>query len=192
MKRILIFTTLVLVVAMAAPNASAFDGLRRGFVLGGGLGFAPVSSWDTDLEGFNESQVGVGVHIFLGYAWDEYNMIVYEGNGTGFKSDFGDADIIQMFNGAAWYHYFGPVGKSAFTTVGVGVFSFDFEFNDVWGSGYSISGSNDPGPGFLVGAGYEFARHFQAGVYVGVGRTSEPGLDYTHVNLSVLVSGAAF
>ena len=124
-------------------------------------------------------------NFFLGYGWDEMNMVVVEANGTSFTSDYGDASILQTFAGVSWYHYFAPPGKGFWTTVGLGTMNFDFELS-------GISGSNDPGIGILAGGGYEFARHFQAGVYLGWGKTSEPGLDYSHLNVSVAVNAVAF
>jgi hypothetical protein len=173
----------------------AFDGTRKGFVLGGGLGFSPVTKWSGDgfykLQNVNtdETKAGVGVQIIAGYAWDEHNMIVYELNGTGYRSGYlhsdlyGDKrDLAQLFDGASWYHYFGPAGRSAFTTVGVGLFHFQVGDDD----------SGDPGGAIQIGGGYEFARHFQFGLYISSGKSSLGDADFTHSQISFLVSGMAF
>jgi len=186
--RTIILTAMILGLV---SSAFGFNGLRKGFVLGGGLGFAPTSSWKGDvidastlqIVKADESKAGVGLNFIIGYAWDEQNMIVYEGNVTGWKSDlFGDQSISQGYNGAAWYHYFGTPGRSAFTTAGLGFYVFDVENYD----------ANDLGGAILLGAGYEFARHWQIGGYLGFGKTSDPGGDFEHAHFNILVSGVAF
>ena len=189
MKQICSIFGIALLILLCATNVNAFDGQRKGFVLGGGLGIAPSVTWDSGLPGFEESKAGLGLNIMLGYAWDERNMIVYEGNGAGFQSDFGNAQITQMFNGAAWYHYFGPKGKSFFTSVGVGVYQFMFEFQS---GSFTASGSNDVGGAILLGVGYEFSPHYQVAAYVSAGKTSEPGFEYDHSHVSVVFNAVAF
>jgi hypothetical protein len=156
----------VVLVLVFCSTAFGFDGKRKGFVLGGGLGVAPVAKWDSDIDGFDESKVAASGNLFL-------------------SSDYGDATITQGFGGASWYHYFAPPGKGFYTVVGLGAFNFDFEIS-------GSSGSNDPGVGILAGGGYEFARHFQAGVYLSWGKTTEPSVDYTHLNVSIAVNAVAF
>lgn len=186
-RGLLLFVVLLLI----AGSAMAFNGERKGFVLGGGLGFAPVSRWSVDMSpygtgpyDFDETKAGVALHLVIGHAWDEHNMIVYEGNVTGYSSEdeWDDRMVSQGFNGAAWYHYFGPAGKSAFTVGGLGFYVFHVEDFD----------ANDPGFGVLLGGGYEFARHWQVGGYVSFGSSSSEGVDFTHNHISVLVSGVAF
>ena len=190
-----VFVILAIFLLLLSSTGFAFDGSRKGFVLGGGLGLAPVAKWEGDpipwfMTKYDESRVGLGLNLLIGYAWDEFNMIVYEGNMVAYQSDLlYNVDIIQGFNGAAWYHYFGPQGKTFFSTVGLGVYTFDLEWQY---ENVTVSGSNDPGIALMIGGGYEFARHFQAGLYVSTGKTTEPHYDYEHAHLSILVSAVAF
>ena len=187
MRRTAVITMLLAIVSVS--TATGFDGHRKGFVLGGGIGFAPVAKWSVE-ESFlghtvlsvEETRAGVGLNMLIGYAWDENNMIIYEGNAVGYWSEIRDESIGQGFGGAAWYHYYGAKGKSGFTTAGLGLYSFDPETRD----------ANDGGFGMLLGGGYEFARHWQVGGYLSFGTSSYHGLDYRHSHLSVLVSGVAF
>ena len=166
-----------------ASSSFGFDGQRKGFVLGGGLGFSPVAQWKAVGTGISESGAGVGLNLLIGFGWDEQNMIVYEGNVAGWKSNFFlDRQVSQGFNGVSWYHYFEETGRSAFTTLGIGVYVFGVEDFD----------SNDLGFGLLAGAGYEFARHWQIGAYYSLGKTSDIFFDYNHYHFSILVSGVAF
>ena len=95
MKRILVFLLLFLLIFMT--SALAFDGKRQGFVLGAGLGFAPMARWS--VNGFDESCVGYGGNVIIGYGWDENNMIVLEDSGAIYESDIFDASVIQQFFG---------------------------------------------------------------------------------------------
>lgn len=179
----------MLLAIFLVSTATGFDGHRQGFVVGGGLGFAPVVKWEVEESpaygipyGHDETRAGVGVNLLIGYAWDEKNMIVYEGNAVGFTTAVSDKSAAQGFSGAAWYHYFGRTGKTAFTAIGLGLYGYDAEYDD----------PHDGGFGMLLGGGYEFARHWQVGGYLSFGKTSSDHLDYKHSHLSVLVTGVAF
>ncbi len=74
---------LVLLILSFSISASAFDGKRKGFLVGGGLGEAPVARWNTDLYNMEESTKGMSYNLLLGYAWNDANMIVIERCGTG-------------------------------------------------------------------------------------------------------------
>jgi hypothetical protein len=182
--------SLLVMVAMVllAAQTFAFDGQRHGFVLGGGLGFAPISRWSLADNQYtfggkaSESRPGVGINLMIGYAFDDQNMLVYEGNATGYSSKLNDKIATQGMDSFSWYHYFGPTGKSAFTTAGIGLYSFDVE----------NAGDFSNGLGFLLGGGYEFARHWQVGAYLGFGRTSQAEADFNHVHLNLLISTVAF
>ncbi len=190
MNRIVVFSAMILL--LVTSSASGFDGQRKGFVLGGGAGIVPVAHWKVDIAFFglegsaDENRVGFGLQFVIGGAFDEHNMLVYEGNASGFSSDLLDESIAQGFNGAAWYHYFGDVGKSAFTALGLGLYYFQVGDYDPTNAGGAI----------LLGGGYEFARHWQVGLYLTVGKTSESGYgasaDFEHANLSLIFSGIAF
>jgi hypothetical protein len=192
MKRLLIFLLLFLLIF--TTSALAFDGKRKGFVMGGGLGFAPVSRWST--SGLNESSVGWGDDVLIGYAWNEKNMIILESNGTFYKSDIFDADIIQFFLGPTWYHYFGPQeGRTFFSVVGVGGYCFGlppfYSYINICincGEMPPTPPSSARGFGYLIGGGYEFAKHFQIGAYLAGGKTSEYGTNYDNVHIMILLN----
>ncbi len=181
MKRLL---TMFLVASLCLAGSSvAFDGNRKGFVLGGGLGICADASYSADgVFGFEDNAAGFGLNLVIGGAFNERNMLVYEGNVAGWKSDLVNDNISQGFNGAAWYHYFGQTGRTGFITVGLGAYVFQAEDYD----------DNDMGFGMLLGGGYEFSRHWQVGGYLSFGQTSDAYFDYNHHHMCVLVSGIAF
>lgn len=187
MKRICVIG-LVLLLCLVG-SSSAFDGQRKGFVLGGGIGFSPDAGYEVDINlgslgnySVDESGAGLGLNFVIGGAFNERNMLVYEGNVAAWSDNFINANISQGFNGAAFYHYFGPTGKAAFMVVGLGVYVFKAEDYD----------DNDPGFGVLLGGGYEFSKHWQIGAYFSSGKTSDPFLDYEHSHFNILISGIAF
>lgn len=190
---------MIILVCLLAPLSDTwgFDGLRKGFVIGGGLGFTPIARLSASdilqfdpatgslvIDDFSETEAGVGVNLLLGYAWNEYNMIVYEGNASGYKSRpfAGDLVLTQGFFGATWYHYYGPKGATFFSAIGIGFYQFDVE----------RGADFDAGVGGMLGGGYEFSPHFQAGAYFSSGKTSIGSEDWKHLNISALVSAVAF
>lgn len=133
----------------------AFDGNRKGFVIGGGLGLGFLSTWKLNDKSIDESGAGIGGNMIFGYAWDERNIASWQLNGNSHDIDSFDRQGIQFFTGPTWYHYFNDRAGSVFSTLGFWQYA-------VWevGEGYHATGWAT-----LVGLGYEFARHFQIGVY---------------------------
>ena len=179
---------LIAVMLFAATDALAFNHQRQGFALGVGLGVAPTVRWETSWR--TEEHVGFGVNGYIGYGWDAHNILLFEINSTRCGSDEVDwADA--TFIGPTWYHYFGRPGRSAFTTVGLGVYTFSVTyFGSLWEE--TRTRINDPGPGMLLGGGYEFARHLLIGGYLGFGRTTGPLGNYDHVHFSILLGAIGY
>lgn len=180
MNRITAFVLVGLL--LLTSSAMAFDGQRKGFVLGGGLGFAP--SIKTTGPGFFGDRVtteesGVALNLLLGYAWDEQNMLVYEANAAGYSIN--QVTITQGLEGIVWYHYWGPMGKTIFTALGLGLYN------------YTVEDSNATRKtGIIIGVGYELARHWQAGLYISSGKTKAGGDELDHTTVSLLIGGVAF
>jgi len=185
----------ICLVILMVSSASAFNGLRKGFVLGGGLGLGPVANTSIDGLGGEYKKSGLATNFLIGYAWDEQNMIVFLRDavlysetielafmGTVFFRD--KISIVQGFTGAGYYHYFGPVGRSFYITGGLG-------FQD-WTSLEEDWNSPDVGGALLFGGGYEFARHWQVHGSLSFGSTSDAIFNYDHVQLLFTVSAVAF
>jgi hypothetical protein len=182
-----ILITVILVIALGS-QLYAFDGYRKGFVIGGGLGFAPVGRWslvdapsDPGVK-TSESRPGISANFQVGYAFDEFNMLVFDADATGYNSKVNDKSSSQGTEAFSWYHYFGPAGKALYTKAGLGIYSF-------WVDG---SGDFSSGLGFVVGGGYEFAPHWQVGANLGFGRTSKSNVDFSHVHIDIGISAVAF
>lgn len=136
MKRLL---KLTLMLFLAASSASAFDGNRKGFVLGGRAGFSPSIKWK--VSGVEESRIGGTFGWFYGYSWNEKNMITFDFNAIIYKfssqvSNRGGWVFVTI----DWHHYFSKKGSTPFIAIG-------------------RRGGN------LIGGGYEFSDHLQVGIY---------------------------
>ena len=199
----LVFMVIVLTL-LAASSSSGFDGNRKGFVLGGGLGIAPTAGWSgTGTFGAalviidtSEYRTGAGFNFLIGHGWDEKNLIVFEINMSRWKSDLltireGSGQLLlnssiwQGYIGGAWYHYFGSVGRSLFTALGLG----QYQFITLYSSTFF---DQSAGTGILIGGGYEFARHWQLGAYLSTGFTAEKLGRWNYTDIKVLVSAVAF
>jgi hypothetical protein len=197
MKRI---TVLIVVAALAlSAVSSAFDGQRKGFVIGGGVGAVPVAHWSGEYEGhrIHENVLTWGEHLFVGYGLNDRNIVALEINITPYASDTFNDDIIQGVIAPCWYHYFGKSGKSLFVVGGLG-FSrmvkylgggISFEWN---GEDHPRAPDGATGMGYLIGGGYEFMRHVQAAIYLVGGNPSERGMTYGIYHVAVMLTAVAF
>jgi hypothetical protein len=193
-------TVLVLVAALSlAAAVSAFDGQRKGFVMGGGIGAVPVAHWSVEKDGGNahENVTTWGEHLFLGYGLNDRNVLALEINITSYGSELFDDDIVQGVIGPCWYHYFGKPGKRFFAVGGLGVSrmvkylggKISFEWN---GGDHPSAPDGATGMGYLIGGGFEFVRHLQAGVYLVGGNPSERGITYGIRHVAIMISAVAF
>jgi hypothetical protein len=153
-----LFLTLVL------PSvAHAFDGNRKGFVLGFGLGVTPVARLTVKNTSIDETRQGTSLGILIGYAWDNRNMLVYEGSGTIYSSSsVPDSYVIQMLDAFRWYHYWGAEKARFFTMVGVGEMVLGTEYTHIDGTGF----------GYCAGVGYEIFKQVQISFNYQGGHTS--------------------
>jgi len=180
----------MLLIVTTSPDAFALN--RKGFVSSVSVGFAPTTKFG--FNGVSESGMALVGGVAEGFGWDDRNIITVEGKISARNSDYytalgqtythldgsqlGDQKITQTFVGLGWYHYFSSRTKSLYTHVAIGAHSFrvkDFS-------------RNDPGLGWTVGAGYQFADRFQAGVFASFGRTKEADVRYDHTQFGFLVT----
>lgn len=195
---------ILVVLAATAGRAAAFDGARKGFVLGLGAGYSPAasSSQSHHEREFEETARGVAGSFGLGYSWDARNVLLLDANIALFESDLFDGRATQGYTGFTWYHYHGPVGGAFFTALGLGSYAMSLEDgrkqpgvdapDDGGDPFYQAASPRRRGPGALLGFGYEFEKHWQVGAYVATGRTTAYEVDIDHFQFSVLVQLMAF
>lgn len=183
--------TMAALLAGVGP-AHAFDHQRKGFVMGGGVGFAPYASLKSSGEsGFetpvNESSPGFAFQFVIGYAWSERNWLVYEGNVVGRSSDAYDIGVYQGFNGVSWYHAYGPRGAAWVTALGAGaqVASSDDYIRIAFNQPLPAGPPSDLGPGLLVGVGREFKPRWSVMLYGTTGTTKDFDVDFRQSDVSL-------
>lgn len=138
---------LVLAVVVLSAPALAFNGKRKGFILGGGVGGAYLS-YNEDF-GFDLDKFSLATNFKIGYAPSESFEIYYVNS----VSWFGYASE-TFVNGASCVgitKYMNKEGKGLFFFGGVGFASL-----------YALSGDSSSMNGFgvLGGIGYDIARHW--------------------------------
>ena len=192
------FLLLILICAILLPSAaSAGKGERKGFIFGGGVGFAPWVEWKFDRNDSDEranmivtKDDGSGMYwtIMIGYGFSDRNMLVTEIDFALYDKTIESLpmNVDQGYSGVTWYHYFGRQGSSVFGAMGFGLYRFENDLIDAM----------ETGVGIKFGLGWEFIRHFQAGVYYTSGATAIkfPSFDdgYKHGTLSLVLTGVVF
>ncbi len=170
--------TVVLVIALMIlgliSDADAFDGRRKGFILGAGLGTG-VTSYTQTIEAYRqsltsdrESKFGVQTDFRIGYAPNGFLQIYYVSKVSWFSLDNAlgsSVTIAHGIGGLGVTYYLQPVAPSFFFTgvIGLSTWAAPFESNsDTW-TGFGIGG----------GFGYEFARHWSIEVCATYGNPSD-------------------
>ncbi len=182
MRRKLI--ALILLIGLPLPLTShAFDGQRKGFVIGGGGGVSPVAHWSWDRDDQSENLVGFNLQVLIGFAWDNHNVLVYQGPPTLSKSNYFEDELV--FQGV-WairaYHYFGDRGSSSHMNLGLGRAVYTVFDTNLGGDGI----------GFVIGGGYEFMPHVQVGLDLLFGHSKDEGTTISHSTLALSIVAAAY
>lgn len=187
MKKIIII--LLVAVLLTASAAQAFDGQRKGFVLGGGFGFAPLIKTEASAGTnpmFDYKKSGTAGNLMFGYGWDDNNMLVFETNIAMFSQS--GLTFTQGISAITWYDYDGFLGKGTFFALGVGITNYSVTLENDADQGASTTGKI----GILVGLGYEFTKHWQAGLYIFNGKSEDGPYKFKHGTISIVIGGVAF
>ena len=178
MKKSVIFFGLIIL--LTASTLNAFDSERKGFVVGGGLGLAPMVKWKIDNGNAEDTKIGNSFNAFIGNGFSNSNLLVFEFNGAFFSSDyFLTENQHSLFFGPVWYHFW---NDEMFTLIGAGRMSLKGNWK-----------VTSPGWGMMIGTGYEIYKHFILTGYLAAGRTDPYGHDadwstslHFGINLSVM------
>lgn len=190
MRRFLLLT--VIAVIALTSIATAFDGKRKGFVIGGGIGFAPVTkATSDDPEASDYDEFSYATDVTMGYAFGNRDMILLIGRTGTYLTDerllSGDpveVSVTQGFAGLAFRHYFRSEAPSLFVTAGIGA--------QTWYSDTFKFIRPEERTSILVGVGYEFARHFQVDASISSGTTTLHHADYDNTTIVVTIGGLIF
>jgi hypothetical protein len=158
-RKLLVAAILVLSFFEVNSEAYAWDGKRKGFILGGALGYG-VSPYTRKLDynygyGYSyswsksENPSAVMTDFKIGYAPTDLVEVYYMNKVSWFKAD-NDLTTCAL-TGIGLTYLFNPRAPSWFVSGGVGVSSWDF----LTGGPNSLSGL-----GLVAGGGYEFSRYW--------------------------------
>ncbi len=161
-----------LALGLRPADAGAFDGQRKGFVLGFGTGAGSLVA----LEG-SGTLTGLQTDLKIGAGVSDRVLVFYSGKQLWVS--VGDALLTAALPSVAVAYYTRPSGPSPFLTGGAGVWLLG-------AVGSELTGIGVMGPGAFVGAGYEFGRHAALEVDAGIGVM--PWDDTSFGNLAVTFS----
>lgn len=203
-KTLLAFLILCIIL-VTTTGTFAWDGERKGFILGLGVGpgidihkqKAEVLGFEIPDSGIDESKFSIFTDFKLGYAPSNILQIYYVNKVCWLKGDwldvrgmdfgyYADVMILSGLTGVGVTYYFAPVAPSPFISGGVGLAtSLPFE-----------SGANSRmGFGFFAGGGYEFAKHWSVeGSFRWGHATNTEILDFStdDITLSVTVNALGY
>ncbi|KAA3637734.1 MAG: hypothetical protein DWP97_00360 [Calditrichaeota bacterium] len=171
----------ILFFAVSAVSIEAFDSERDRFVVGGGLGYAPLVQTEAKyITNSKATASGVGYNLFAGYGYNDNAMFGFfkEGIFTETETIFTPEEKVHTgFTGAGVIFYFDDVGESFFINSAAGIIHFSKRNNTEY--------KHDASFGYLFGMGYEFAEHFQFYASMTGGKTESPTVEWEHTNIKI-------
>ena len=176
-SRLRALSSICLLVVLFASRSFAFDGERRGFILGFGLGFGQTAGVN------NDKKIGVITDFKIGHGFSNTTQIYwtakssfftaddYSGRSRTYLSGCGAIGVSQFLNQRA---------PSAYFAGGIGYSSFGKLESDYGDPDYNL------GIGFFSGFGYEFSPHWSLEIDLIAGSPSIARYGYyTDVHLSI-------
>ena len=162
-------------VPCASTSAQAFDGKRKGFVLGGGLGLG-LDSYTQSVEGpmfgpkrtsDRETRFAIATDFKIGGGINEQWMLYYHSWSAWFSFENALNSTVTILNqigglGARYY----PDAQSAFFVAGSMGLSY-------WTTPFEDNSDGWLGFGILGGVGYEFVPHWSVEASIGWGNPSK-------------------
>lgn len=180
MKKLLIS----LIIILATNQFSfAFDGKRKGFVIGGGIGFSPVMMNDYDIKDDGSKAIASGQShtLFLGYS-GKSDLFAYGGSvSQGESQNLNDRLFRDIFTGLWWYHYFKINDKNFNSIVGLGAAYYTMQSKSDFDQSF----------GFQLGLGYEIVPHVQLNLVFSEGKFSY-GESYNYYHLTLQLHAIAY
>jgi hypothetical protein len=188
--RVAVLAFVLVMVTVSA--AAAFNGQRKGFILGGGFGFGSTSYTQTlkmngeSMTSDRENKGAFNSDFRIGYAPSD-QLAIYYGSKVawfGFTNAYDDdVTVSSGVSSLSFSYYLNTTAPSAYFNGGIGLSSWALPFED---------DAPDPWNGFglLGGVGYEFSRHLSAEFNLVYGNpgTNESGLKIHADVISVMVT----
>ncbi|UCD85975.1 MAG: hypothetical protein JSU92_07220 [Deltaproteobacteria bacterium] len=175
------------IVLSIATEVSAWDGQRRGFILGFGLG-PGLTSLTIESGGETsdrENRSGLQTDFKIGGAPSNQLQIYYTNKVSWYKEDevlYGeDVTFTCGLSAVGVSYYLLPESPSAFFSGCIGISSWDAPFEEDLDINWT-------GFGFFVGAGFEFSRYWNAEFDFVWGEPSEGGVSINALSLMLTIN----
>jgi hypothetical protein len=174
-----------------ATSASAFDGQRKGFILGGGIGPGLTSYTQTietplgDTTSDRENKFGLQTNFVIGLGVTEQVLVYYSNRVSWFSFENALGNNVTITNGLGGVcvaYYFQPVAPSPYINGTLGLSMWDAPFEEGAEAWYGF--------GVGIGGGYEFARHYsvEADLFWGKPGKEESGIKASSNALTIRVT----
>ena len=180
---------LIAISILCSTSIYAFDGERKGFILGGGLGFGYLSnttSWDNsyDTGSITESRTVFQTYFKIGYAPSNTLEIFYSSR----ISWWSEHSLFWLGLGAvAFTLYFDNISETGWFVSG-GIGHSNMSELDILGT----SPVSRSGFGLFGGAGYEFSSHWTVEVDLQYSAVTDDRRDTDSFGVLVTVNVLAF
>lgn len=176
--------TVVCMIILSYSNLYSFDGERKGFILGGGIGAGYLSNSTS----FNSNSNTDSRAVFL----------------TNFKIGYAPSNTLEIYylSKVSWW------GESDITfTLGLSAVATTFYFDKTTETGWSISGGiglstlsapfevgleSSNGFGLFAGGGYEFSSHWNIELDLLYSTITDGGADLNSFGVQLTVNVLAF
>jgi len=173
----------VVVFILACTNVFAFDGKRKGFIIGGGMGGGFLSNKTFFTSSSNIERVGVFLTKFkIGYAPSNTLEIYYMLEGLWWRRNRFTSTLFGV-SAVGITKYFDNVSETGlFVSGGIGFTGF-----------LQVSEGSFSGYGLIGGVGYEFSRHWSIEADLLYSKTEDRrGIDFDSFGVRVSVNVLAF
>lgn len=176
MKRVLILFLAVSILLLLSIQSEAFDGNRKGFTLGGGLGLGFVRYENKSHR--HQNNFSLMIDLKAGYG-------------------IGNQTVVWLTSKSAWLSEQGIISAH---TYGLAEINYYLRSNTpsiylVGGLGMVVVGNRsdvDPGPGFLIGLRYQGDKHGALEFNLLYGRPESRKVTFTDVVLRIMLMVTAY
>jgi hypothetical protein len=195
-SRFLAAFTILVLLTLTTATSFAFDGQRKGFVVGAGLG-PGISSFTQDLTlagqtgSASDSKFGLATDFRMGYGVNDRIVIFYNNRVNWFGIRNANDEEVTIADGVGCVsaqYFFAPGPVSWFVSGGLGY--------SAWSTPFEKNARNSFGFGLFGGGGYQFSQAWGAEVSVSYGDPSdEEGLarlETSTVGLRATLNVAAY
>jgi len=175
-NKVLLLTTVVMMLIGISGSAFAWDGERQGFLLGLGIGLDATNN--NPEYGDSKTEVGLGTDFKLGYAFTNQLMLLYT-NKVGWLS-IDSVIVTDGLSALGMNYYLDPKAPSFFFGGGLGVALRDAPFEE--------DAVNSTGFGFYAETGYEFARHWNVALTLRYGNPKSDDWSTSAISAALTVN----